>query len=80
MPYRMTDESVTLCVKGHPEYSGKSVTRRGEDLRAEKGAEAGRRDSGSSGHPERGAGRSTARDVSGVRPLDPISRKMPNLR
>lgn len=80
MPYRMTDESVTRRGKGHPEYSGKSVTPRGEALRLKKGAEPGRRDVGKRGHPEREGGKSTARDVSGVRPRDPISRKMPNLR
>jgi hypothetical protein len=80
MPYRMKDDSVTVRVKGHPEYSGKSVTRRGEELRNEKGAEPGRRDVGTRGHPEREAGESTARDVTGVRPHDPISKNMPNLR
>ena len=83
MGYRMGDDSVTVKGKGHPEYSGKSVTRRGERLRHEKGVEAGRYDVGKHGHPEKEAGRSTARDVTSVRSKgqDPIlPKKMPNLR
>jgi hypothetical protein len=80
MPYRMTDESVTRRGKGHPEYSGKSVTPRGEERRLKEGVEPGRRSVGTRAHPEREAGRSTARDVSSVRPGDPISKDMPNLR
>ena len=80
MPYRMQDDSVTVRGKGHPKYSGKSVTPRGEELRKRKGAEPGRYEVGSHGHPEKEAGKSTARDVSGVRPQDPVSKKMPNLR
>ena len=80
MPYRMKDDSVTVRGKGHPEYSGKSVTRRGEEVRNTKGVEPGRYDVGKRGHPERQGGRSTARDVSSVRPQNPISKKMPNLR
>jgi len=80
VPYRMEDDSVTVGGKGHPEYSGKSVTPRGEERRRDKGPEPGRYDVGRHGHPEKEAGRSTARDVSSVRPQDPVSRKMPNLR
>jgi hypothetical protein len=80
MPYRMTDDSVTVKGKGHPENSGKSVTPRGEEARRRHGAEPGRYNVGTHGHPEKNAGRSTARDVTSVRPLDPISSKMPNLR
>jgi hypothetical protein len=80
MPYRMTDDSVTVRGAGHPEYSGKSVTPRGEEMRDKKGAEPGRFDVGRHGHPEKEAGKSTARDVSSVRPQDPVSDKMPNLR
>ena len=80
MPYRMTDDSVTVAGEGHPEYSGKSVTPRGEALRNKQGAEPGRYDVGTHGHPEKEAGKSTARDVTSVRPLDPVSPKMPNLR
>jgi len=80
MPYRMTDDSVTKRGKGHPEYSGKSVTQRGEELRAKKGKEPGRQDVGTRRHPERIEGTSTARDVSSVRPRDPVDKKMPNLR
>ena len=80
MAYRMTDDSVTKQGKGSPEYSGKSVTPRGEELRQREGPEAGRYDVGVEGHPDRVAGKSTARDVTGVRPLDPILDDMPNLR
>jgi hypothetical protein len=80
MPYRMTDESVTKRGKGHPEYSGKSVTVRGEEMRAKKGAEPGRIAVGKRGRPEPEGGTSTGRDVSSVRPRNPVSKKMPNLR
>ena len=83
MPYRMQDDSVTVRGKGHPEYSGKSVTRRGERMRSDDGVEPGRYDVGRHGHPEKEAGRSTARDVTSVRAngSEPILRKkMPNLR
>ena len=80
MPYRMTDESVTKRGKGHPEYSGKSVTVRGEEVRARKGAEPGRIDVGRRGRLTGQGGISTARDVSSVRPRNPVSKKMPNLR
>jgi len=83
MPYRMQDDSVTVRGKGHPEYSGKSITRRGERMRRDDGVEPGRYDVGRHGHPEKEAGRSTARDVTGVRATgsEPILRKkMPNLR
>jgi hypothetical protein len=80
MSYRMQDDSVTVRGKGHPEFSGKSVTPRGEELRNSKGVEPGRFDAVERGHPECGDGKSTARDVSSVRPLDPVSSKMPNLR
>jgi hypothetical protein len=80
MAYRMRDDSVTVKGKGHPEYSGKSVTPRGETMKRRKGIEAGRYSTGTRAHPERMAGKSTARDVTSVRPLDPVSKKMPNLR
>lgn len=79
MPYRVQDDSVTVRGKGHPEFSGKSVTMRAERLRNRKGAEPGRHDVGPHG-PDKEAGQSTARDVSAVRPLDPILDTMPNLR
>jgi hypothetical protein len=31
--YKMQDDSVTVPGFGNPEYSGKSITRRGEDVR-----------------------------------------------
>jgi len=83
MAYRMTDDSVTVPGKGSPKYSGKSVTKRGERMRVEKGPEPGRYDIGSEKHPERTEGKSTARDVTSVRSRseDPIlPKKMPNLR
>jgi hypothetical protein len=83
MAYRMKDDSVTVRGKGHPEYVGKSVTRRGNEMRNREGAEPGRYDVGRHGHPEKQAGRSTARDVTSVRSKgqDPIlPKKMPNLR
>ena len=83
MRYRMTDDSVTVRGKGHPEYSGKSITPRGEQMRSRKGPEPGRYDVGTHGHPEKEAGRSTARDVTSVwsKKQDPLlPRKMPNLR
>jgi hypothetical protein len=81
MPYRVQDDSVTVRGKGHPEYSGKTVTRQGNEMRNKEGAEPGRYDVGRHGHPEKEAGRSTGRDVSSVGPKDPIlPKKMPNLR
>jgi hypothetical protein len=83
MPYRMTDDSVTVRGKGHPEYSGKSISGRGEERRRKQGPEPGRYDAGKHGHPKSEAGRSTARDVTAVRSKaqDPIlPKKMPNLR
>jgi hypothetical protein len=80
MPYRMQDDSVTVRGKGHPEYAGKSITVRGEDRRQKKGHEPGRHAVASRKHPEREEGASTARDVTSVRPQDPVSKKMPNLR
>jgi hypothetical protein len=83
MAYRMQDDSVTVRGKGHPEYSGKTVTSRGNELRNQKGAEPGRFNVGTREHPEREGGQSTARDVTSVRPKgqNPIlPNKMPNLR
>jgi hypothetical protein len=80
MAYRVGDDSVTVRGKGHPRYSGKSVTKRGEEMRARRGPEPGRYDAGEEENPERIEGRSTARDVTGVRPQDPVAKDMPNLR
>jgi hypothetical protein len=83
MAYRVEDDSVTLRGKGSPKYSGKSVTMRGERMRSKKGPEPGRYDVGTHGHPEKNAGRSTARDVTSVnaKAEEPIlPKKMPNLR
>jgi hypothetical protein len=82
-PYRVQDDSVTVRGAGHPEYSGKSITPRGEERRSTDGAEPGRYDVGRHGHPEKSAGRSTARDTTSVRAKgeNPIlPKKMPNLR
>jgi hypothetical protein len=59
--------------KGNPpETSGESTTRRGEEIaRDEK--EAGRHDTGKQGASERPAGKSTARDRTGVDPQGPIT-------
>ena len=80
MRYRVTDDSVTLRGRGRPKYSGKSVTKRGENA-VKLREEAGRRETG---HTEEGSDRparaSTARDVTSVNPLDPIDPRMPNLR
>ena len=83
MPYRMQDDSVTRRGRGRPDYSGKSVTAQGNEMRKKKGVEPGRYDTGAHGHPEREGGKSTARDVTSVRSKgqDPIlPNKMPNLR
>jgi len=77
--YIVRDDSVTKEVAGHPEYSGKSITRRGEDLRKER-SEAGRYETEPSGPGERPGGKSTARDSTGIDPQDPIDRRSPNLR
>jgi hypothetical protein len=82
--YQMQDDSVTVRGKGHPELSGKSVTRRGETVRR-KGAEPGRYDGKEDIAPpgteeEHSAGLSTARDSSSVYPQDPIDKRSPNLR
>jgi hypothetical protein len=82
-PYRVGDDSVTVRGSGHPEYSGKSVTVRGEERRLRQGPEPGRYNVGRHAHPEKNAGRSTARDTTSVRAgaEDPIlPKKMPNLR
>jgi hypothetical protein len=83
MPYRVQDDSVTVKGRGNPKYSGKSVTPRGEERRSKAGPDPGRYDVGPHAHPEKRAGRSTARDVTSVRSdaQDPIlPKKMPNLR
>jgi hypothetical protein len=83
MPYRMKDDSVTVPGEGRPDYSGKTVTRQGNEMRAREGVEPGRYDAGQHGHPEREGGKSTARDTTSVRPdgAEPIlPKKMPNLR
>jgi hypothetical protein len=83
MPYRMQDDSVTVRGKGHPELAGKTVTRQGNEMRIKDGAEPGRFEVGKRGHSEREGGKSTARDVTSVRPKgqEPIlPKKMPNLR
>ena len=79
MGYRMKDDSVTVPGKGNPQHSGKSVTMRGEELKRKKGIEPGRKEKGPQSHPERIEGTSTARDVTSVRPRNPIRKDMPNL-
>jgi hypothetical protein len=77
--YVMQDDSVTVSGAGHPEYAGKSVTRRGEEYRRE-GAEPGRYRTKPPRQGERPGGKSTARDSTSVNPSDPIDPRMPNLR
>jgi hypothetical protein len=80
MRYRVTDDSVTVRGKGSPRYSGKSVTKRGENA-VKLREEAGRREAGESEEgSDRPARTSRARDSTSVNPLDPIDPRMPNLR
>jgi hydrogenase small subunit len=67
---KVTDDSVTRKGAGHPEYSGKAVHRRGEES-ARREQDAGRHEAGTKGQ-ERPAGKSSARDVTGIDPQDPI--------
>jgi hypothetical protein len=62
------------------ETAGESTTSRGEDITERDGKEAGRQDTGVQGETERPTGTSTARDVTGVDPQDPIDPASPNLR
>jgi len=57
---------------------GESQTRRGEDVEGDEGKEPGRHDAGTTGHVQRPAGTSTARDVTGVGPQDPIGEDGPD--
>jgi hypothetical protein len=77
--YRMADDSVTVPGTGHPEYSGKSITRRGEDFRKDD-PEPGRYATRPARQGERPGGKSTARDSTGIDPQNPIDPRMPNLR
>ena len=77
--YQMKDDSVTVPGAGHPEYSGKSVSKRAEEL-AREGPEPGRYRTRPARRGERPGGKSTARDSTGVDPKDPIDPRMPNLR
>ena len=77
--YQMGDDSVTVPGSGHPEYSGKSVGRRGEDVRKQE-SEPGRYRTKPARLGDRPGGKSTARDSTGVDPQDPIDPRMPNLR
>jgi hypothetical protein len=77
--YEMQDDSVTVPGAGHPEYSGKSITRRGEDVRKQL-SEAGRFTTKPARAGERPGGKSNARDSTSVGPQDPIDPRMPNLR
>ena len=62
---------------GHEAESPKGVetseSRSGEDV-AKGDKEAGRQDTGPSGGANRPSGTSTARDVTGISPQDPITR------
>jgi hydrogenase small subunit len=76
---RIGDDSVTVAADGHPEYAGKSITRRAEEFR-DGNPEPGRYRTPPARQGERPGGQSTARDSSGVGPQDPIDKRMPNLR
>ena len=52
-------------------------TTRGEDVKEQEGLEPGRADTGASGGTNRPSGTSTARDMSGIDPQDPIDPKSP---
>ncbi len=60
------------------ETVGESTTDRGEDMTDRDGKEAGRQDTGTQGATQRPTGTSTARDVTGVNPQDPIDPNSPN--
>jgi hypothetical protein len=51
---------------------GDSTGRRGEDITGQDGKEAGRQDTGPMGKSQRPTGTSTARDMTGVDPQEPI--------
>lgn len=62
------------------ETAGQHVpgTTRGEEVKARDGVEAGRIDTGTSAAPtHRPTGTSTARDMSGIDPQDPINPESP---
>ena len=73
--YVMTDDSVTQPGLGNPRYSGKSITKRGEEYLSES-AEPGRVDRGTHARP---SGVSRARDMTSVHPEPPIDSRMPQL-
>jgi hypothetical protein len=60
------------------ENAGQSTAARGEDIMDRDGKEAGRQDTGTQGASERPTGTSTARDVTGVNPQDPIDPESPS--
>jgi hypothetical protein len=68
----MSDDSVTRKEPGNPKAVGKSTTHRGEDVVKKEGKEPGRYDVGTKG-ADRGAGKSTPRDKTGVDPQKPKS-------
>jgi hypothetical protein len=77
--YRVEDDSVTVSGRGKPKFAGKSITKRGEDIRRHD-IEPGRyEESVGSGGSHRVVGKSTGRDVSGVAPTKVIDEKMPYL-
>lgn len=52
-------------------------TRRGEEVKEQEGLEPGRADTGTSGETHRPTGTSTARDMSGIDPQEPIDPASP---
>jgi hypothetical protein len=69
-PSRAEEEGVpsTDTSARSPLDVGRSYGRRGENVVRAEGKEAGRRESGTSAHPERSAGKSSGRDTSSVNP------------
>ncbi len=61
-----------------PEDVGTSQTRRGEDVNDDDKKESGRKSTGTKGASERPVGTSTARDVTGIDPQDPIGEEGPD--
>jgi hypothetical protein len=54
------------------EHAGQSTTTGGEEISRRDGKEAGRQDTGTQGESQRPTGTSTARDMTGVNPQEPI--------
>lgn len=77
------DEATGAAVQG-PDLTGgnvgESTTRRGEDVAAQDGKDAGRMDGPAQGQSQRPTGTSTARDSTGVDPQEPVDPDSPDLQ